>query len=108
MMLMFWSSRLTWLVGMPAKGLFGAMLVLLMAEYPALGLALVWVTPISGCFARRFLEDAVACLPERGANLTNLFRMLEIRPSRKSAMRRHKWTSSTTLVRKAWTVASRS
>ena len=42
------------------------------------------------------------------ASLTNLLRTLVVRPSRRSAIRRHRWTSSTTLVRSALIVRSRS
>ena len=42
------------------------------------------------------------------ASLTNLFRTLVVKPSSRSAIRRHKWTSSTTLVRRALIVRSRS
>ena len=41
------------------------------------------------------------------ASLTNLCRTLVVRPSRRSAMRRQRWTSSTTLVRRALIVRSR-
>ena len=42
------------------------------------------------------------------ASRTNLFRTLVVKPSRRSAIRRHRWTSSTTLVRSALIVRSRS
>ena len=42
------------------------------------------------------------------ASLTNLFRTLVVKPSRRSAIRRQRWTSSTTLVRRALIVRSRS
>ena len=41
------------------------------------------------------------------ASRTNFVRMLRVRPCRRSAMRRLRWTSSTTFVRRADTVASR-
>ena len=57
----------------------------------------------------RFRGEAFAfcgLMLERATRRTNLWRMLEVRPLRRSAIRRQRCTSSTTLVRRALAVSS--
>ena len=58
------------------------------------------------CCELNVVLGGVGTLELRAASRTNLCRILEVKPSRRSAIRRHRWTSSTTLVRKASMVRS--